>query len=129
MKATELMIGDWVLTIMNKPVQVVGLTTDCIETTEKEGFFFEDYYDPIPLTPEILEKNGFTKMDGFTNAYQWWNKNKAHSIELFFYFGGDIGGILKINIEYYNKIDMRVDYVHELQHALKLCKINKEIVL
>lgn len=60
MKATELMIGDWVL-VKNKPVQVVGITTDSIETTDKEGYCYEDYFKPITLTAEILEKNGFKR--------------------------------------------------------------------
>ena len=62
MKATELMIGDWVL-VKNKPVQVVGITTDSIETTDKNGYYSEDYIKPITLTPEILEKNGFEKKE------------------------------------------------------------------
>lgn len=46
MKAKELMIGDWVL-FGEKPVRVLQLS---------EGKDYK-YINPIPLTPEILEKN------------------------------------------------------------------------
>lgn len=62
LQATELMIGDWV-SVKNKHVQVVGITTDSIETTAKEGYFNEIFFSPITLTPEILEKNGFEKKE------------------------------------------------------------------
>lgn len=55
------MIGDWVY-VKNKPVQVVGVKTDSIETTDKNGYYSEDYIKPITLTAEILEKNEFKRI-------------------------------------------------------------------
>ena len=55
MDAKELMIGDWVL-LNGEPKQVMeilfgSITIDC--------YPIEEYYvEPIPLTTEILEKNG-----------------------------------------------------------------------
>lgn len=121
-KSNELMIGDWVYARINHPVQVVGITTDSIETTDKEGYFNEEFFDPIPLTLEILEKNGF--------------ENRGAQ-----FFCDNIGMIWwKDNIFMFSKytrhedlptenISINIGYVHELQHALRLCKIEKEVVL
>ena len=61
MKANELMIGDWVIAY-GKKTQVVWVGN--IHKLAVRGFpseFYEDEIEPIPLTLEILEKNGFTK--------------------------------------------------------------------
>ncbi len=123
MKATELIIGDWVyIAPTNHFAQVVGITTDCIETTYDKGYHNEVFFDPIPLIPEILEKN-FQKDPDYINTYWRPNCRKFCFVKegddwyfAFRYKGGHIC-IAKCN------------YVHELQHALKLYKIEKEIVL
>ena len=130
MKANELMIGDWVY-YGNKPVQVIQLS---------EG---KDYKTirPIPLTPEILEKNGFVmdERDGVAVRYSFaadLHKPKQTVIQFVFYNDGvsadtlfkcwtspkDCDGINDLHI-----CDLK--FVHELQHALRLCGIEKEIVV
>lgn len=68
MKATDLMIGDWVLyagedeRLKNKPVQVTGI---CMEIMQ--GSFSKEMYEvlsygkikPIPIDEDILERNGW----------------------------------------------------------------------
>ena len=65
LKSTDLMVGDWVMSF-GAPHKVVGIRTDMFEphirtdmsdTWYEEGI--ENLLEPIPLTPEILEKNGF----------------------------------------------------------------------
>ena len=61
MKAEELMIGDWVCTEHDSTPRQI----DWIRTGEV-GLFWNKvvtppYLVPIPLTPEILEKNGFER--------------------------------------------------------------------
>lgn len=70
---------------------------------------------PIPLTIEVLEKNGFT------DNYKEDDLCYAQSC----------GDIIGIHISGKNGImeEMYFKYVHELQHALKLCGIEKEITL
>jgi hypothetical protein len=86
---------------------------------------------PIPLTPKILEKNGF-KLEYFT-------------LEWARYIGINDRVVLSNDKEYMNsrnEWDVHIDsedyctiasceltYVHELQHLLKLCKINFEFVV
>ena len=65
MKATELMIGDWIL-YGDKPVKVLQLS--------ENGKY--DWVKPIPLTYEILKKNGFKetvlKEPNTTNLVSKW---------------------------------------------------------
>ena len=69
---------------------------------------------PVPLTKEILEKNGFIYND-MPSAQSWEQ------------FGLSIYGDGLINCG--QNIALQVKYVHQLQHALKLCNIQKEIQL
>ena len=100
------MIGDWIM-YGDKPVQVLQLTADKIY----RGFF------PIPLTSEILEKNGFVY-----NAIPFVDGWEQFGLTL--YLGGN-GYRINCGI---NR-SLIIDFVHELQHALKLCGIDKEITL
>ena len=75
------------------------------------------YIEPIPLTEEILENNGFTK-----HAYGYsYDMIKLH------------GNLTENDTVYFTlcicEKYIKVIYVHELQHALRLCGIEKEIVL
>lgn len=131
MKANELMIGDWVL--VRRPLHrcekvrvksVIGNGT--IEAKTRDGLkaFGELVVKPIPLTKEILEKNGFKQIgEKFI-----WGEIDDDLIEI----------TPSINNSYRIKIsvaDLMIgcsiwcSYVHELQHALKLCAITKEIIL
>ena len=75
MKATELMIEDWVL-YDGEPYQIRQLgiyevnrdgedyPAVCVGKPKGIGLIIErNEIEPIPLTPEILEKNGFVKQD------------------------------------------------------------------
>lgn len=79
---------------------------------------------PIPLTPEILEKNGFEVDERCKNMLKWhWSViddcisyDKSTGMVRIFYPSGLV--FVKI-----------LEFVHELQHALRLCNIDKKIVL
>lgn len=82
--------------------------------------------EPIPLTPEILEKNGFIRgmfygewqfdLDSFPFSVVQRENNS-------WYLGREEHGIA------HNREIIDISYVHELQHALRLCGIEKEIEL
>lgn len=125
MEATDLMIGDWVRIAPYDIIdQVDCLLTEYAITSHGDSYGYYDYKDikPIPLTPEILENNGFRYSDwsfaGFYEGYglQIHGGNYADGHSNWYIICG-------INVA------MNVTYVHKLQHALKLCKIEKEIVL
>lgn len=95
MKANELMTGDLVL-YGGKPTRVLQL---------EEGKDYKNAINPIPLTVEILKKNGFREYDNYGYA-----GNKGYCCDDFY-----------INHDFTFRVEMRVckiNYVHELQHAL-----------
>ena len=155
MKITDLMIGDFVRIKSNVepdayfmhedmyPGQVVkveeilsnGINPDWMGG-EVNDYLVEDAIEPIPLTRKLLEKNGFEdgeyrnycgfvwklKAEGFREigltislkqGYLWGEKIKQD-------FPNSVGD--KFNIP-------NIQYVHQLQHALRLCGIEKEIEL
>lgn len=127
MKATDLMVGDWIM-YGDKPVQVLQLTVG----KEYKGFF------PIPLTPEILEKNGFRKSNVGENYTDYVFLLDLGGYILACFYKEPIAGVstlLKCNKSVckgggVNEVHLcTIGAVHDLQHALKLCGISKEIVI
>ena len=135
MKANKLMIGDWVK-CGKRYMKVTQLAEDmdC------------DDIDPIPLTPEILKKNGFIKDsykdDVLTDVYHLlvptgFERN-SFTIQVSLYREPICGvstlvkcwGWLPPYNGGLNDIHLcSANYVHQLQHALRLCGINHEIIL
>ena len=134
LKVTDLMVGDWVMSF-GEPHKIVGVRTDMREphiktdmsdTWYEEGI--ENLLEPIPLTLKILEKNAdfhcdeiyynfydFSKVDRYGNSISVEVCESKGTV--YWTINGNEYGITKLK------------YVHELQHALKLCKIDKEIVV
>ena len=134
------MIGDWVysaFTISELPCKITclklhegGYTT--IETTNVIGVTDITSLSPIPLTPEILEKNGMHLYNRKTNNLMeecnhsdCFEEDEDYKVELSLDYNGKIRWT--INGDEYTI--MPLDYVHQLQHALRLCGIEKEIEL
>lgn len=113
MKATELMDGDWVLD-WKKPAQITGIMCDDLFETTLSPSVSGEYISPIPLTEEILEKNGFKEC---TNG-DWTNDN----VDFILHRRKD--GIFRIQ-----NTNMTLPYVSSFQHALRLCEIDKEVEL
>ncbi|MBR1525226.1 MAG: hypothetical protein IJ640_01015 [Prevotella sp.] len=128
MKASELMRGDWIATNRDyMPLaQVEDIIGDSIITKAAEYESEEiDEQDikPIPLTPEILEKNGFKEDSEYNGCYWRPDCSKfcfVKELEDWYFAILYKGGHICIS---------ECNYVHELQHALKLCGIEKEITL
>lgn len=109
------MLGDWVQ------------TPDCVTRVESIGphsvlcegivrWLAQIEIQPVPLTPEILLKNGFDIA--------------FHHAEIRYGLYWDINTKeLYTNEGYENATICKIRYVHELQHALRLCGIEKEIEL
>ena len=131
----SLQIGDWVkISHRNK----IGKIYRIDEANGKgnghaaviDGDYSESDLEPIPLTPEILEKNGFEKQQYGNFIYE--NDDELLRIEFY-----------PKNINYtngcYDYIDiekgcititeMPIEFVHELQHALRLCGSEETIEL
>ena len=105
-----------------------------LDDNQFDGGIWCDFLDPIPLTPEILEKNGFR----YTNQYTL--KGADTYVLCLEQRGFDFMITIKLNdyfaLDSYDDRMYRLAeiqtgkwYVHDLQHALRLCGIEKEIVL
>lgn len=120
------MIGDWVL-FEGTPATVRGVEIYCSELyvqTNLTDAWYMSNFEPIPLTPEILEKNEFKKDFELKGCY-WRPDCRKYCIvkeieTWYFAFRHMGGGHICIS---------ECNYVHQLQHALRLCKVDKEIVL
>ena len=124
MKATDLMIGD--LVYIHEP-ECKGHRIDSIDELDGQVGADGEVYDecdirPIPLTEEILVKNG------------WDFRDRQYAIEC----KEDGQGIVELSRDedgYYWSINwdeyliIRIHYIHELQHILRLCGIEKELVI
>lgn len=148
MKTTELMIGDWVgldcaiphfedkevrIEQGIMPCQVVKFDDYQVVVKRPDKQFQVVLYDaisPIPLTAEILEKNGYHyeetcgikqlySEDGrvsFTSDPNYLNSQNVWSMHIDSEDMSTIGSV-------------ELTYVHEFQHMLRLCGIDKDINL
>lgn len=136
----ELSVGDWVInTEFGKKV------IDRVECVEKSRVFLEhaklytpiNYIEPIPLTETILEKNEFENCVVYSNIHFYKSNDKRIEVsdneELLNSLNKWYIRIWYISIttKYHGHVMMpcEITYVHELQHALRLCGIEKEIEL
>jgi hypothetical protein len=122
MKAEELMIGDWVY-ITDHP-----MIKEAKQVKSEHFLRSLVIFEPIPLTEEILEKNGFKK-----NKFNQYVLGKSYLGEKIYYeIGFEIGFIqlcypLRYPNSYYSILSC--GYVHEFQHMLKIFGIEKKIIL
>lgn len=135
MEKKNLMIGDWVV-CDNTPYQIAEIGGMVCLSFERELFAALEDIQPIPLTPEILEKNGIVfdytikLYDDYGNLYEI----KGYALhgttkwgdDYLLQYDEDKG--LHISTEIYGEITLHnINFIHQLQHALRLCGIEKEI--
>lgn len=137
MEAKELMVGDWVR--IDEPDKYAGATgqiQSLMYHREGDAAYFNvfiqgkfgyvsrdvcsDDIRPITLTAEILEENGFTRLGtGYILKGEHFGldnpSNPSNYLDNYW---------LRISIK-----AVHIEYVHQLQHTLGLCGIEKEIVL
>lgn len=134
MKANELMIGDWIYAPHNGNATHYGRITAILPSGAVEVDLNGDTVlcssgsvEPITITPEILEKNGFTRL----------NKSVRYFLESTDYYDVAIREITDSIwcFEYQNceahfpPCLILSGHLHELQHCLKLVGIEKEITI
>lgn len=148
MKPEELMIGDWVNFLIDieggdtdydpkvaqyQPMKIVSLSSwynNDGEVESAEGVINDiDQVKPIPLTPEILEQNGFEYYDNPVKSLMT-NTINGHYVEIrldrkemaiWYDYDENNDGV-------YSDCLFPLPYwLHDFQHALRLCGINKEI--
>lgn len=140
---SEVSIGDWVklnYDISYKTgeslytnVRITSINEDgTINVSMHDGDSWDsDLIYPIPITKELLEKNGFEREPFVTHCdmYSGIDRrvNMHNSKE---YANSNNEWHVHIDSEDYCTIaNCELTYLHELQHILRLCKISKEIVV
>lgn len=132
LSSKDLMIGDWAdfaSELSDPPIAKIINVNDLYMIDNGRMVV-----RPIPLTPEILKKNGFDNIDNMYPfpTFRCDDKENYLCITIGFPEGDktkrkypfiEIDG-KNIFVEY-----LIINFVHELQHALKLCGIEKEIVV
>ena len=136
MKATDLMIGDKVMVKVLSQIP----NTYVLHTWTANDYSRDIQVKPIPLTPEILEKNGWyygltsdeedaeQSLGGCHYNRHWCYDEGAGSISLIFPNDTD-GGELIIDDQSFNRhlnlVFCDTLHVHELQRELRLCGLNE----
>lgn len=138
MRIEELSVGDWVRAKLAKwdydsPEETEPMRIVCINNSEPKQAFADligggmvkhsaliDDLHPIPLTPEILEKNGLCVVEEDADFSEY---------EL---FGSENFSIFHIKGTFHYRLEtpqasVGCWNVHQLQHALRLVGIEKEI--
>ena len=130
MKIDELMIGDWLLyksdSLENAfPIQITR------EMFNKELVVWKDRFEPILITKELLEKNGFEKENLITsyNHYIGIDNRVTLHDDFMFMNSRNMWDVHVDSEDYCTIANCELTYVHELQHLLKLCNIDREIMI
>ena len=120
MRCKELMLSDWVATEHGFPMQITNVGEDyayaTFEGNEGDPWEFNDKDDqpyPIPLTYEILKKNGWKDAE-FWCEYEEGNNSIQACLP-------SMRGIITgVEIELF-----KCEYVHQYQHLLRLCGLDE----
>ena len=129
MKAADLMIGDWVGRVFDdKRIIEDYRQVDWIRTGEI-GMRYQKVWaigciEPILLTPEILEKNGFERSVIIPSKFY---RNTDNERLIFCSYGSCYGlGYVHWNesndadIMHRLEVQQPIMYIHQMQHALRL---------
>lgn len=117
----SLMIGDWVYRPdcfdQVKEIRQNGI----IGLDSARGLIPFLELEPIPLIPEILEKNGF---------HEKWDRDiKLMACDTITIEICNNYKLYKDGKMYLRRVLAPLYYVHQLQHALRLCGITREIII
>lgn len=146
MKENELMIGDWVFVPHNGSATHFGRVCGIYDggavsnTLEKDsGLTKASALEPIPITPEILKKNGFICEDKFIDMSRETTCiiDEIRTVQLGFisvHTGWKMAWCQQTCQAHIYKVDGgeywgQIHFVHQLQHALCLCGVEREIVV
>lgn len=142
MKANELMIGDWVdfyhpyepeKKIITRHRITETFECGLVGISDHDNPVHADHIEPVKITQEILEKNGFKEGKlNISPQYCLDDNNVFIGVTLEDIPDKHKGIDITKGRQYFQLDISRMKeplYVHQLQHALRLCGINKEILL
>jgi hypothetical protein len=101
------------------------------KTKDKLTWLFSGQFEPILLTPEILEKNGFERDKNISlyNAYTGINSRVTLRDDFMSMNSRNMWDVHVDSEDFCTIANCELTYVHELQNLLRICKIYKEIVV
>ena len=130
METNDLMIGDY-FRFFGDLVRIIGISEDDVfvirEDVEQKDIVDADKLEPIPITKEFLEKNGFESIAPPISQFRWISDDERTEVVLH----SSCLSVIK-NLGYEDEEEFVLPlpaYVHELQHAMRLLGIEKEIEL
>ena len=119
-RCKDLMVGDYIANRNGSPMQIVAVDEDnayaCAGNEERPWIFGDNEgYEPEPiiLTPEILEKNGWKETE-------YWHEYQDGKNTIQCCLPDMRGRINGIEIEHF-----KCEYVHQYQHLLRLCGLDE----
>ena len=120
-QARNLMLGDYFKCTDPTPFRITEITEEYVYGND--GFKVDvGDLQPIPLTQEILEKNGL--------KYENYNNETSNDEEYFVCDEFDIHiDNEDLEIRSIDSMNIQLHYVHELQHFMKILNIEKQIKL
>lgn len=134
MNTNELMIGDWVY--QAKFVDNDGNGHGWKEVMVGAIPFDEDkFVEPIPLTSDILKRNGFMYVEHvfmtYSEDFVWCieNDNEQYRVELEYQDSDTFDYFILTMEKGDNSMSFYLSKVHQLQHAFKLFGVDKKIEL
>ena len=131
MKVSELQIGDWV-SCLGDPVRVTAVRTVYDDRTNPIGimsplkieyFFKEENVKPVPLTTDILINNRFGQDTIGSGLILHIDNSENLYVLVNYRYNGECRNV-EISNRMYN-LSRPIRYVHELQHALRLCGLSE----
>ena len=138
LQASDLMIGDWARSKKwaEKPFKLTSLNANmryCYGITSIGGLigpFLIEELEPIPLAKIHLTKNGFEATNESDTVFVY---NDGYEVRVEFDDGMPIANVdpcIILRIEFADReLFLPIEYLHELQHAMHLCGIDKKIEL
>lgn len=125
MEAKELMIGDWVICTefgKRKIAQIETVEPMRVWLRGGKTYVPIEFIEPIPLTEEILERNGFVRCSG-----KGWQLNQLSTFRLQTSTSKD-----ESTTTFWIRIAdiwIHIMYVHQLQRVLRTCGIGDGFTL
>lgn len=145
MKVEELMIGDWVK-YLGRQWRVIDIATtshypitlgeDYFEKCDDNGTRFLnkqeiEQVDPIQITSELLYQNGIELVDVGDNGPSTPPKHRNRYEKYFIHTKWKDTHLWfdRTTKKYHlsNMGEAKIEYVHELQHALRLCRVDLDL--
>jgi hypothetical protein len=131
-KISDLSVGDWVLNRQGVPTKVQVVVSEgnmrCGEDAKPEHsvHIWVSDVEPIPITPEILEKNGAKKTEFVKDSgYEFYRCDDLYASRV----EGSKWWTIIVRNECREVVNCYVQHIHQLQRALRLASVEKEIEL